>query len=141
MRKKVIKEIPAKEAVVVTAIAEGVSPEMAVQQAGYTMPEAAAKVFGKHLWKKNVDGNVAMMNALEEVGVSPTTIAQKLKDKLDATNTISVGKGQLLDVEDHAIQLKAADMIMKTVGGYSAKKTEHVELKFEDILIHIEGLE
>jgi hypothetical protein len=44
-------------------------------------------------------------------------------------------------VDDNSTQLKAVDMALKVVGGYAAKKTEHTELKFEEILLRIEDLD
>ncbi len=137
-------EIQEQDRVIAEAMADGVDPADAVRKAGLDLSDRNAKVLANHVWKKQVDGNNAMVEALAEVGVSPVVIAQKLKDKLDATQAIVVGRGDnahVVEVDDNTTQLKAADMIMKTVGGYAPKKTEHVELKFEDILVQVEGLD
>jgi len=131
--------IPPQEAVIVEALASGADPVSAVALAGHTMSPENAKVMAKHVWKNNVDRNSSMVTALEEVGVSPVTIAQKLKDKMDAKTLVPMGKGEIVEVDDHSVQLKATDMMLKVVGGYAATKTAHVELKFEEILIHIDN--
>lgn len=133
--------IPPQEAVIVGALASGADPVAAVAMAGHTMSPENARVMAKHVWKVNVDRNSSMVEALEEVGVSPVTIAQKLKDKMEAKSVVSMGKGEIMEVDDHATQLKATDMMLKVVGGYAATKTEHRELKFEEILIHIDSME
>ena len=140
-RTRKVEVIPAKEAEIVGNIASGMTPAEAVQAAGSTMPTDLAEVYGKTIWRRNVDGNSCMVGALAEVGVTPTVLAQKLADKLEAKSVIPMGKSGVMEVDDHTIQLRAADMIMKTVGGYAAKKTEHTEMKFEEILVHLEGLE
>ena len=141
-KKTAIADIPAKEAAVIAAMADGVPPDQAVAAAGYNLPDnGSGTALGKVIWNKNVDSNKCMINALEEVGVSPVSIAQKLKDKMDAKTVVSMGRGEVMEVDDHSIQLKAADMMLKVVGGYAAKKTEVTEMKFEEILIHIEGLD
>lgn len=140
-RTRKVEVIPAQEAEIVENMASGMSPAQAVQAAGVNLPQQPAEVYGKTVWRRNVDGNSCMVGALAEVGVTPTVLAQKLADKLEAKSIIPMGKSGVMEVDDHSIQLKAADMIMKTVGGYAATKTEHTEMKFEEILIHLEGLD
>lgn len=132
------------ETKIVEAIADGAEPGKAVIAAGIDISPRNAEVLGRHLWTKHVDSNKSMVEAMEQVGISPVKIAQKLADKMDATQAIVVGKGEnayIEHVDDNSTQLKAVDMALKVVGGYAAKKTEHTELKFEEILLRIEDLD
>jgi hypothetical protein len=130
--------LPPKDAKVLEALAAGSTPEEAVSAAGYNVTPRNAKVIAEHLWKRHVGANNSMLEALANVGVSPERVAQKMGSLLDAQTVVSTRTG-IIEVPDNSAQLRAVDLVMKTVGGYAPTKTESVTFSFEQILLTIEG--
>jgi hypothetical protein len=132
--------IPPAEAKVIAAMADGVDPVVAVNAAGYTMSDKNSKTLATELWRRHVTANGSMMEAMAEEGINPSFVAKKFKQLLEAQNTV-VSKHGIVEVNDNTTQIKALDMVMKTTGAYAAKATISTELKFENILLEIEGLD
>lgn len=94
----------------------------AVVQAGGNLAEAGRRLgitrqsVRAHI-QKNELVKSAMTKALERAGVSDSVLAQKLKDKLEATCMVSGGKGNPpIETEDNGAQLKAVELCMKIKG-------------------------
>lgn len=132
--------IPVSEAKVIAAMAEGKDPVAAVRAAGYTLNEKNSNTLANELWKRHVTANGSVMEAFGQVGIDPTFVANKFKKLLDAQNTV-ITKHGIVEVDDNTTQIKALDMVMKTTGAYAPKATVSADLKFEQILLEIDGLD
>lgn len=131
--------IPPHEAEVLENLAKGMSPEEAVKAAGYgqKMSTANCKTLANHLWKKHMDANQTMLEALHRKGVTPDRIAGKVSDLLDAETAVRTKEGVMM-VPDNRVQLSAVDMVNKLAGTYAPKATINAEFHFESILDELE---
>lgn len=139
MSSKQTLTIPPHEAAVLENLAKGMTPEEAVKSAGYgaKMTAANCKSLANHLWKKHLDANQTMLEALHKHDVTPERIARKVSDLLDSETAVRTREGIVM-VPDNKVQLSAVDMVNKLAGTYAPKATINAEFHFESILDELE---
>lgn len=100
-----------KQVKTLQGIAAGKSMKRAMIDAGYSLTTAhkGMSIFRDNSFKEAVMG-VKVKAELARIGTTPTKIAQKLTDLMDAERTIVVDK-DTVKVEDNRIQLDATKLV------------------------------
>ncbi len=84
----------------------------------FSIPDRGrARVRGSLLLQKPIV-RAAINYQLRRKGVTPGKVAKTIRNALDATSTIVVGRDKTIEAVDHGMRLKAAHMALKIMNAY-----------------------
>lgn len=144
--KKIIKArakrffIPQKDAAIIMAAASGKKPQAAVAAAGYQMTPKNAERYVDTIKKRHGNINAALIDSLADIGVDIMTVADKIRDGLNATTTTKSGSS-VMHVPDYNVRHKYLETAIDVMGAKAPTKSIVEQVKtHEQTIAIVEGI-
>jgi hypothetical protein len=129
-----------KEAAVLVGISNGKKPIQAVRDAGFPVSNRDAANIAESIKGKYMDANGKLLVALDKVGVTMETVAERLSDGLNATYAMKSGS-EIKHIPDYNIRHKYLETTLDVMGAKAPTKSIVEQVKtHEQTIAVVEGI-
>lgn len=134
--------IPEKEYKVLEGrLVHGMTLHQAAEFAGYEGNPSTMKVRAHQILKKHRDANSELIQSMTRIGISPDSLAEKLKEGLESKmfvkKKISKDEETLVEVNDNHARHKFLETAVDVLGAKAPKKIEIEQKTFEQRLLEV----